>query len=348
MMLNSDSTGDETTVTADLVEDAAERLHGLAVRTPLLESMQLNEALGLRVLFKPECLQRTGSFKFRGAYTKLSRLAMDKRAAGIVAYSSGNHAQGVAAAAHLLGIRATILMPRDAPTIKIENTRDLGAEVVFFERNSDDRQALAEEKANETGAAIVPPFDDIDVISGQGTVGLEIAKQADYMNVSIDDVLCPVGGGGLLSGLCVAMSEHSPLARIWCAEPENYDDVIQSLAAGRRVSVPLGKPSICDAIVTPQPGRITFDIIKQKVSGGFSVTDREVMNAMAVLFERMKLVAEPGGSVAFAALLKQRQRFAGKTVVVIVSGGNVGRAEYSRILANADPVLAKVRERFNG
>ncbi|MCP4317167.1 MAG: threonine/serine dehydratase [Hyphomicrobiales bacterium] len=341
-MLNSDSTNDRTTVTLDLVGDAAERLQGLAVRTPLLESVQLNEALGLRVLFKPECLQRTGSFKFRGAYTKLSRLPMDKRAPGIVAYSSGNHAQGVAAAAHLLGIRATILMPSDAPTIKIENTRDLGAEVILYERNSDDRQALAEQKANETGAAIVPPFDDIDVISGQGTVGLEIAQQADYMNAGIDDILCPVGGGGLLSGLSIAVSEHSPLTRIWCAEPENYDDVIQSLAAGQPVSVPLRKPTICDAIVTPQPGLITFDIIKQKVSGGFSVTDHEVMNAMAVLFDRMKLVAEPGGSVAFAALLGQRRQFAGKTVVVVVSGGNVDRAEFSRILADADPLKSSL------
>ena len=338
-MAGLEPTPQNSTVTPELVEDAAERLQGLAVRTPLLESVQLNEALGLRVLFKAECLQRTGSFKFRGAYTKLSRLPMDRRAAGIVAFSSGNHAQGVAAAARLLGIEATILMPSDAPSIKIDNTRALGADVVFFERHKDDRRALAEQKAEETGATIVPPFDDVDVITGQGTIGLEIAHQASYMNVSVDDILCPVGGGGLLSGLSVAVKARSPLTRIWCAEPENYDDVIQSIDADRIVSVSTGNPTICDAIATPQPGHITFDIIRKHVSGGYSVTDHEVMGAMSVLFDRMKLVAEPGGSVAFAALLNQREKFAGKTVVVVISGGNVDRGEYSRILAEADDVL---------
>ncbi|MEX3009148.1 threonine/serine dehydratase [Hoeflea sp. TYP-13] len=334
-MLDEEPAGGRTQVTVELIEDAAERLHGLAVRTPLLESTQLNEALGMRILFKPECLQRTGSFKFRGAYTKLSRLPMERRHAGVVAYSSGNHAQGVAAAAGLLGIPATILMPSDAPTIKIENTRDYGAEVVFFERNKDDRQALAERMASERGASIVAPFDDVDVISGQGTVGLEITRQADYMNISVDDILCPVGGGGLLSGLSTAVKAHMPLTRIWCAEPEGYDDVIQSLAADQLVSVTVGAPTICDAIVTPQPGWITFDIIKRFVSGGFSVSDREVMDAMAVLFDRMKLVAEPGGCAALAALLQQRRQFAGRTVVVVVSGGNVDRADFSRILSEA-------------
>lgn len=339
-MPNGDTTEEIPSVSVELVEDAAERLQGLAVRTPLLESVQLNDTLGMRVLFKPECLQRTGSFKFRGAYTKLSRLPMDKRAAGIVAYSSGNHAQGVAAAARLLNIPAIIFMPSDAPAVKINNTRDLGAEVVFFERYSDDRKALAEQRAAETGASIVPPFDDVDVISGQGTTGLEIAHQASYMNVSVDHVICPVGGGGLLSGLSIGLKSRTPLTRIWCAEPEHYDDVIQSIAAGHVVSVKVGAPTICDAIATPQPGRITFNIIKNNVDGGFSVSDRDVMSAMSVLFDRMKLVAEPGGCVAFAALMKERKRFAGKTVVVVISGGNVDRGLYSQIIADADmPVL---------
>ena len=326
------------TVTADMIDDAAVRLQGLAVRTPLLESEQLNEALGMRVLFKPECLQRTGSFKFRGAYTKLSRLPIGRRSAGVIAFSSGNHAQGVAAAARLLDIPATIFMPQDAPAIKIDNTRDLGADVVFFDRNRDDRQALAEARAAKTGGSVVRPFDDVDIISGQGTVGLEIVQQADYMNISIDDVLCPAGGGGLMSGICVAVTSRSPLTRLWFAEPEHYDDMKHSLAAGHPVSIIPGAPTLCDAIATPRPGDITFDIISKSASGGYVVSDQEVVDAMSVLFDRLKLVVEPGGSAGLAALLQQRQRFAGKTVVVVVSGGNVDRSVFGKALDRARPL----------
>lgn len=324
------------TVDLDLIEDAAERLNGLIVSTPLLESVQLNEALGMRLLFKPECLQRTGSFKFRGAYTKLSRIPPDQRSRGVVAYSSGNHAQGVAAAARFLGMPATIFMPSDAPRIKIANTRGHGARIVFFERHSDDRRALAEELATSSGAILVPPFDDPDIISGQGTTGLEIARQADYMNVGVDDVICPVGGGGLLSGIATAIKARMSPTRVWCAEPEGYDDVLQSLSAGRRISIETGKPTLCDAIATPRPGVMTFDIINRLVSGGFAVSDRQVMNAIAVLFDRLKLVVEPGGSAAFAAVVKERERFQGKTVVVILSGGNVDRDQFAKILGQAD------------
>lgn len=337
-MLNSEGKDAIAKVAVDRVEDAAERLQGLVVRTPLLESEQLNDALGMRVLFKAECLQRTGSFKFRGAYTKLSRLPVDRRAAGVVAYSSGNHAQGVAAAARLLNIPTTIFMPEDAPAIKIDNTRDLGADVVFFDRNKDDRQALAEQRAAETGATVVPPFDDVDIISGQGTVGLEAAQQADYMNISIDDLLCPAGGGGLMSGICVAVKSRSPLTRLWFAEPESYDDMHLSFAAGHAVAITPGKPTLCDAIATPRPGDITFGIIKDIATGGFVVSDHEIIDAMAVLFDRMKLVVEPGGSAAFAALLQQRERFSGKTVVVILSGGNVDRGVYTDALSKARPL----------
>ncbi|MDA4847785.1 threonine ammonia-lyase [Hoeflea poritis] len=323
-------------VTIDLIEDAAERLTGLAVRTPLLESAQLNEALGMRLFFKPECLQRTGSFKFRGAYTKLSRIAPDKRKCGVVAYSSGNHAQGVAAAAQQLGMHATIVMPSDAPRIKIDNTRGYGADIVLYERHSEDRQAIAEEIAGRNGSIIVPPFDDIDIISGQGTVGLEIARQADYANIGVDEVLCPVGGGGLLSGVATALKSKLPMTRIWCAEPAGYDDVVRSLAAGSRIAIEPGAASICDAIVTPQPGSITFEIMKRLVSGGFAVSDHAVMNAVAALFDRLKLVVEPGGAAAFAALVQQRERFAGKTIVVVLSGGNVDRAAFSTYLDRAD------------
>ena len=323
-------------VTIDLIEDAAERLNGLAVRTPLLESAQLNEAMGMRLLFKPECLQRTGSFKFRGAYTKLSRIAPDKRRCGVVAYSSGNHAQGVAAAAQLLGMHATMVMPSDAPRIKIENTRGYGADVVLYERHTEDRRAIAEEIADRNGSIIVPPFDDIDIISGQGTVGLEISRQADDANISVDAVFCPVGGGGLLSGIATAIAAKLPMTRIWCAEPAGYDDVIRSLAAGKRIAIAPGAASICDAIVTPHPGSITFAIMKRLVSGGFSVSDHEVMNAVAVLFDRLKLVVEPGGAAAFAALVQQRERFAGRTAIVVLSGGNVDRREFAGYLNKAD------------
>ena len=325
----------ENAVTLERIEDAAERLNGLAVQTPLLESAQLNDALGMRLLFKPECLQRTGSFKFRGAYTKLSRLAPDQRERGVVAYSSGNHAQGVAAAAGLLGMHATIVMPSDAPRIKIDNTRGYGAEIVLYERHAEDRRAIAEDVADRNGSIIVPPFDDVDIISGQGTVGLEIALQAGDMNIDVDDVLCPVGGGGLLSGIATAMAVKLPKASIWCAEPAGYDDVIRSLAAGRRVSAEVGAASICDAIVTPQPGSITFEIMKGLVSGGFAVSDAEVADALAVLFDRLKLVVEPGGAAGFAALVQQRVRFAGKTVVVVLSGGNVDRQAYAGYLERA-------------
>ncbi|WP_136657228.1 threonine/serine dehydratase [Nitratireductor sp. XY-223] len=325
----------ERTVTLERIEDAAERLNGLAVQTPLLESAQLNDAFGMRLLFKPECLQRTGSFKFRGAYTKLSRLAPDQCERGVVAYSSGNHAQGVAAAAGLLGMHATIVMPSDAPRIKIDNTRGYGAEIVLYERHAEDRRAIAEEVADRNGSIIVPPFDDIDIISGQGTVGLEIAQQAGDMNFDVDDVLCPVGGGGLLSGIATAMAAKLPKANIWCAEPVGYDDVIRSLAAGRRVSAEVGAASICDAIVTPQPGSITFEIMKRHVSGGFAVSDAEVADALAVLFDRLKLVVEPGGAAGFAALVQQRARFAGRSVVVVLSGGNVDRQAYAGYLARA-------------
>ncbi|MCY6380642.1 threonine ammonia-lyase [Hoeflea prorocentri] len=324
------------TVDLRLIEDAAERLNGLIVRTPLLESAQLNEVLGMRLLFKPECLQRTGSFKFRGAYTKLSRISPDRRKKGVVAYSSGNHAQGVAAAARFLGMEATILMPSDAPRIKIDSTRSYGARVVFFERHRDDRRALAEELVASSGATLVPPFDDPDIISGQGTAGLEITRQADYMNIGVDDVICPVGGGGLLSGIATAVKARMPLAKIWCAEPEGYDDVVQSISAGQRISVETGKPTLCDSIATPQPGEITFEIIKRLVSGGFVVSDRDVTNAVGALFDRLKLVVEPGGSAAFAAVVKERERFQNRTVVVVLSGGNVDRDQFATILIEAD------------
>lgn len=319
----------------ELIEDAARRLDGLAVRTPLLESPQINETLGLRVLFKAECLQRTGSFKFRGAYTKLSRLSAEVRQNGVVAYSSGNHAQGVSAAAQILGIHATNIMPSDAPRIKIDNTRGYGADVIHYERPSQDRRAIAEEFSRQTGAIIVPPFNDVDVISGQGTTGLEIDEQLRALGIVADAVFCPVGGGGLLSGLATAIKARRPQLEVWCAEPAGYDDVTRSIISGQRETADTDVRTICDAIVTPQPGVITFEIIRKLVQGGLVVSDAEVKNTIALLFDRLKLVVEPGGSVAFAALLKNRARWSGKTVVVVLSGGNVDRADFASYLGEA-------------
>ncbi|MDF1779632.1 MAG: threonine/serine dehydratase [Rhizobiaceae bacterium] len=323
-------------INIDLIEDAAHRLDGLAVKTPLLESWQINDALGLRCLFKAECLQRTGSFKFRGAYTKLSRFAEDARKNGVVAYSSGNHAQGVAAAAGLLGAKATIIMPSDAPQIKIDNTRGYGAQIVLYERNSEDRAAIAQRLVEESGSVLVPPFDDIDVISGQGTIGLEIAQQTAQMGIEVDAIFCPVGGGGLLSGLALGLAATLPDAKIWCGEPQGYDDVIRSIVSDKREMADVTVRTICDSIVTPQPGIITIEIIRRLVAGGFAVSDREVKDGMIQLFERMKLVVEPGGSVGFAAARQQSAQFAGKTIVVVLSGGNVDRDLFGRILLQSD------------
>jgi len=319
----------------ELIEDAARRLEGVARRTPLLEAPLLNDKLGMRVLFKPECLQWTGSFKFRGAYTKISRMAEDRRDCPVVAFSSGNHAQGVAYAAALHGVKSTIVMPGDAPQIKIDNTRAYGAEIILYDRRTEDRAAIADALAAKTGAVLIPPFDDVDIMSGQGTAGLEIMDQAVEFGFRPDDVLCPAGGGGLLSGLAMAVKTRSPDTRIWCAEPEDYDDVIRSMNSGNRVMADLGKRSICDALMTPQVGVRTFEVIQAKVEGGFGVSDRQASRAMALAFENLKLVVEPGGAVALAALEAERRRFAGRTVVVVLSGGNVDAAVYRECLKKA-------------
>lgn len=306
-----------------LIQDAAHRLTGIATRTALLEAPLLNEMLGLRVLFKPECLQVTGSFKLRGAYTKLSRLDPDVRAKGVVAFSSGNHAQGVAYAARSFGVKATIIMPDDAPVMKIENTRTYGAEVILYDRFGESREAIGDRVSKDTGATLVRPYDDYDIMSGQGTVGLEIACQLKERDMVADALICPVGGGGLMAGISVAMTEDMPETRLYCAEPDRFDDTVRSLAVGEILSNEPGLMSICDAIVTPAPGQLTFPVNKAALTGGFSVSDDDVMGAMRLLFDHLKLVVEPGATVGLAALVRERQHFSGQTVVVVLSGGNV-------------------------
>jgi threonine dehydratase len=326
---------------------AARRLAGHAVPTPLLESPALNARLGGRLLVKAEPLQRTGSFKFRGAFNALSQLDPQQRDAGVVAYSSGNHAQGVAAAAQLLGIRATIVMPADAPAIKVANTRGWGAEVVLYDRLAEDREAIARRIAAERGAAIIAPFDDARVMSGQGTVGIEIAQQARALGIRLDAVVVPCGGGGLTAGCALALGALCPGIAVHTAEPQGFDDTRRSLLAGERIANEPGARSICDALQVPMPGKLTFEINRRLVAGGIAVSDDEVLDAMAMAFAELKLVVEPGGATALAALLSGKLEAKGRAVAVVASGGNVDAATFTRALAQRRGTLPRDGGRFD-
>jgi threonine dehydratase len=318
------------------IEDAATRLAGHAVVTPLLELPTLNERVGGRVLLKAETLQRTGSFKFRGAFNRISRIPEPARAAGVVAYSSGNHAQGVAAAAKLLGLQATIVMPSDAPRIKIENTRGYGARIVTYDRTTESREAIGEALAKETSALLVRHYDDLDIITGQGTCGLEIAHQAAALDAVPEQALICCGGGGLTAGVALALETLVPSCAIYSVEPEEFDDTRRSLATGERVAVDPQARSFCDALLTPMPGETTFALNRRLLAGGLVVSDREVRQAMAYAFRHLKLVVEPGGAVSLAALLSGKIEAAGRTSVVLLSGGNVDPAVYATILEQED------------
>ncbi|MEC9346765.1 MAG: threonine/serine dehydratase [Pseudomonadota bacterium] len=311
------------TVTIDDVRAAAGRLKGIAAETPLLESARLNERLGARLLVKPECLQRTGSFKFRGAYNRLAAMDPAERARGVLAYSSGNHAQGVALAARLFGVPATIIMPSNAPQMKRANTAEYGATVILYDRERENREEIGARIAEEQGLTLVRPYDDPWVIAGQGTVGLEAASQCRAVGASPDVALAPAGGGGLIAGFSTAIRDAFPACEVYAAEPEEFDDTGRSLAAGTHQSVVAGASSICDAILTPTPGQITFAINRETLAGGVAVSDDEVLAAMATAFRELKIVAEPGGSVALAAVLAGKVPVAGRTLLVVVSGGNV-------------------------
>ncbi|MCR9127062.1 MAG: threonine/serine dehydratase [Rhodobacteraceae bacterium] len=317
----------------DMIEAAAGRLAGHALRTPLLESPFLNRIAGRRVLIKPECLQRTGSFKFRGGWSAVSALDPETRARGIIAFSSGNHAQGVAMAAQAHGAPAVIVMPADAPAIKIENTRALGAEVLTYDRATEDRDAIGARIAQQRGLTLIRPFDDPQVIAGQGTTGIEIAEQAAEAGVDQADVLVCCGGGGLTSGIALALEARAPGLRARPVEPEGFDDVARSLAAGRIIRNDRTSGSLCDAIITPQPGELTFPIMARLCGPGIAVGEAEALHAMALAFSRLKLVAEPGGAVALAAALFRPDAVAGDAVIVLISGGNVEASVFMRALA---------------
>lgn len=301
---------------------AAARIAPYAIRTPLVESAGLNARTGGRIFLKLETLQRTGSFKFRGACNRLAMIPGQDRGNGVVAFSSGNHAQGVAAAAALFGMPAVIVMPSDAPRPKIEGTRALGATIVEYDRLSDDREAIAAKFCAERGAVLVKPFDDAGIIAGQGTVGLEIAEDAARFGIVPDAVLTPCSGGGLVSGVALALHGAGLKARVQSVEPENFDGMRRSLEAGERVTAPGGKLSIADALMAPVPGQIVFELAKDLLSPGLAVSDVELEQAVGFAARELKLLVEPGGVAALAALLAGKIEARGRTVVLVLSGGN--------------------------
>ncbi len=314
------------------IEKAARRIEGFAVVTPVIESPKLNEITGGRILIKAECLQRTGSFKFRGAWNMISKLDAKKAKGGVVAYSSGNHAQGVAAAAQIKGLPALIVMPADTPKIKQDNTRSYGAEVVTYDRATESREAIAERYVKERHAVMVPPFEHADIIAGQGTAGLELAEEATARGIRLDDVLVCCSGGGLTAGVALAMAALQPQARVHSVEPAGFDDYARSLKSGKIEKNPRASGSICDALMSPSPGDMTFVINKRLLGEGFAVTDAEAADAVRFAFEVLKIVLEPGGAVALAAVLSGKIDATGKAIGVIASGGNCDPGLYARIL----------------
>jgi threonine dehydratase len=316
----------------DMIRAAAQRLAGHVRRTPLLSSPFLDEVAGRRVWVKPECLQHTGSFKFRGAWSALSAIEPEVRKRGVIAFSSGNHAQGVALAAKLHEVSAVIVMPKDSPALKIANTRAYGAEVVLYDRASESREEIGARLSEERGLTLIKPFDEPEVIAGQGTCGLEIAAQAAEQGIEKADVIVCCGGGGLTSGIALALEADAPGLRVRTAEPEGFDDVARSLRSGAIERNDRTSGNICDAIITPQPGDITFPIMHRLCGPGLVVSEDEALRAMAHAFNRLKIVAEPGGAVALAAALFRRDEIEGDDVIVTVSGGNVDAPMFVRAL----------------
>jgi threonine dehydratase len=319
-------------VTSADIDAAARVIAPFAVRTPLLSPSVLNERMGTRIFLKPEMLQRTGSFKFRGAFNKLSSIPEDKRGGGVVAFSSGNHAQGVAHAAQLLGMQATIVMPADAPLSKRERTKAYGAEVVLYDRDREDREAIAREIAGPRGATLVRPYDDPYVIAGQGTVGREIAEDMAALGLVPDIVVAPASGGGLIAGVATAIKARYPQAMVMSGEPEAFDDHARSLRAGKREAHGSKGRTICDALMAAIPGEITFSINSQLLAQGITASDAEVGTAVGFAFRELKLVVEPGGAVGLAALLAGRIDVTGKNVVIVLSGGNVDADLFARLI----------------
>jgi threonine dehydratase len=316
----------------EMIRAAAQRLEGKVRRTPLLNSSFVDEIAGRRVWIKAEALQHTGSFKFRGGWSAVSALSPDVRLAGVIAFSSGNHAQGVALAARLHEVPAVIVMPKDAPRLKIENTRALGAEVVLYDRDREDREAIGAALAEARGLSLIKPYDAPEVIAGQGTCGLEIAEQAAAAGIAKADVLVCCGGGGLTSGIALALEQEAPNMRVRPVEPVDFDDVTRSLQTGHRQSNDRSGGSICDAIVTRSPGEMTFPLMRDLCGPGIVVPEENCLRAISVAFTRLKVVLEPGGAIALAAALYHGDQLQGEDVICIASGGNIDTQMFMRAL----------------
>jgi threonine dehydratase len=315
------------------IDEAARRLDGVALRTPLLTSAALDAMTGGRVFLKAETLQRTGSFKFRGAYNRLAAIPLERRTGGVVAFSSGNHAQGVAAAARLLGMPCVIVMPSDAPRAKRDRTAALGAEIVLYDRAREDREAIAEAIAKERGATLVPPYDDALIIAGQGTAGREIVDDLNALGLDPDVVVVTASGGGLTAGIALAVKARVPAAAVYTAEPQGFDDHARSFRSGQREQNTALTGTICDALMARMPGKLTFAINRSLVGAGVVASDEEVAAAVAFAFAELKLVVEPGGAVALAALMTRKIDITGKVAVAVLSGGNVDPELFSRLVA---------------
>lgn len=314
------------------IRAANDRLMGHKRVTPLLSSPLLDDIAGKQVFVKPECLQHTGSFKYRGAFSAVSALPDETRAKGVIAFSSGNHAQGVALAARQHGISSVIIMPADAPKTKIDNTRALGAEVVLYDREHEDRDEIGARISQERDLTLIKPFDEPEVIAGQGTCGLEIAEQAAELGITDADVLVCCGGGGLTSGIALALEQDAPDMRVRPVEPEGFDDVCRSLISGKIEHNPTTLGSLCDAIVTLSPGQLTFPIMQRLCHAGITVTEEQTLRAMQLAHDRLKITIEPGGAVALAAALFHGDQTSSDCVIAVASGGNVDRDVFERAL----------------
>lgn len=313
-------------ITLDDIKKAAKRIEGHAVHTPLLRPSVLAQKSGGAVLLKPENLQRTGSFKFRGAYNRLSALTEAEKAKGVVAFSSGNHAQGVACAAEMLGVDATIVMPSDAPRIKLENTKGYGAEVVTYDRFTQSREDIANDISARTGAIVVPSYNDPYIMAGQGTSALEAVADCRAMGMIPDNIVICCGGGGLSSGSFLVFRDAFPDAALYTAEPVDFDDTARSLETGIIQEIEPGKRSLCDAILTPSPGPMPFEILSAVGAKGLRVSDAEAMEAVRFAANELKMIAELGGAVALAVVLSRKLKTEGKTTLVYITGGNIDPA----------------------
>ena len=307
-------------------------LKGIVRETPLLSSNKLNQSLGIDVFFKAESEQHTGSFKIRGAYYCMHQHLTDHGAQNVVAYSSGNHAQGVALAGSLLGLSTTIVMPSDAPKTKIDGTRNYGANIITYDRYAEDREQIASEYADKNNAFLVPPYNHEDVIAGQSTVAIEAVQQMASMDLSIDDYICPIGGGGLIAGSGLALKNLSPKTRIYGVEPEFFNDTQLSFSVGSRQKIDIKNTSICDALMVDTPGELTFPINQRQINEIFTVDDDDVIEAMTFAYHELGIILEPSGAVGLALMLKGRFTPSGKTMVVVLSGGNIDASEHQKLI----------------